>query len=308
MPDFKIIITNCKDYIYEIKNTAKIYMSGFNIFTMTNRLLPQVKLPYKYIQGSIYDRQRKSAQLADYFYRNIKGRFKNGEISIDKIQNCVDEVMPSHTRILVRNFISCIDDDAEAFSDTLYSSGSGKINVLTIELPTVNNKITIQDLPALMHEFRHITDQLFHPKILARNQELAVKKMCTDKYVDIYDTYIYNYEEPQSQKEAKIILKRMELVIKGFLRKMSPEDKINYLQDSRYCLMLENNGYQTQQKYAKKLDKQHIEVREDDLIKQHKDFMFSEKIKVLNDMLLSVVQKERVKHRSKLLHKRKNSA
>lgn len=276
-----------------------------NTFTMSNCLLPQVKLPYKYVRGTIQYRQGKAAQLTDYFYRNLRGQFKDGKISLAKIQDCVDSVMPSRIKVSVRNLLSELDDtDVEAYSDTLYSSSSGKINVLTIELPTVDNKISIQDLPALMHEFQHVADQIFHPKILSRNQDLARKGLCTDEYRDLYETYIYNYEAPESKREHDYILKRMEQVIKSFMSKMSPEEKAGYLQDSRYCLMLEENAYHTQYKYAKKLKKQHVPLRDDSLIKENKDYMFAEKIELLNNMLASLIRKERLIHRSKLNHEK----
>jgi len=272
---------------------------------MSNCLLSQVKLPYKYVRGSVQYRQGKAAQLTDYFYRNLRGQFKDGKISLGKIQDCVDNVMPSRIKVSVRNLLSELDDtDVEAYSDTLYSSSSGKINVLTIELPTIDNKISIQDLPALMHEFQHVADQIFHPKILSRNQELARKELCTDEYRDLYENYIYNYEAPESKKEHDFILKRLEQIMKKFLSKLSPEEKTGYLQDSRYCLMLEENAYHTQYKYAKKLKKQHVLLADDALIKENKDYMFAKKIELLNNMLAAHLRKERLLHRSKINHKK----
>ena len=108
-----------------------------------------------------------------------------------------------------------------------------------------------------MHEFQHITDQLFNPKYLARNQDMANKNLLTNKYNNIYDEYIYNYEAATNKNEKSYILKQIEYKLKEFLKGMSITDKINYLQDSRYSLIMENNAYFTQQKYAKKLNKQH---------------------------------------------------
>lgn len=270
---------------------------------MSNKLLPQVKLPYQYTKGTLQDRQRKSGQLVNKLYKNIKGRFKNGEIELSKIQDCIDEILSSHVRVIVKN--SECNADFDGYSDIGYSANSGKINITTIELPTENKKIKLQDLPALLHEFQHITDQLFNPKYLARNQDMANKNLLTNKYNNIYDEYIYNYEAATNKNEKSYILKQIEYKLKEFLKGMSITDKINYLQDSRYSLIMENNAYFTQQKYAKKLNKQHQKIKALDLKKLNKDYMFTEKINLLKKIAGNIISKERAKFKAKLKHNQK---
>lgn len=270
---------------------------------MSNKLLPQVKLPYQYTKGTLQDRQRKSGQLVNKLYKNIKGRFKNGEIELSKIQDCIDEILPSHVRVIVKN--SECNADFDGYSDIGYSANSGKINITTIELPTENKKIKLKDLPALLHEFQHITDQLFNPKYLARNQDMANKNLLTNKYNNIYDEYIYNYEAATNKNEKSYILKQIEYKLKEFLKGMSITDKINYLQDSRYSLIMENNAYFTQQKYAKKLNKQHQKIKALDLKKLNKDYMFTEKINLLKKIAGNIISKERAKFKAKLKHNQK---
>ena len=267
---------------------------------MSNITLPPVKLPYKTVKGSLQIRQDKSSQLVNKFYREIKGRFKNGEISLKEIQKCIDELLPNNINVIVKNLVQDVEDpDLVGYSALNYNSSS-KINAITLELLTTENKIRLRDLPSLMHEFTHITDQLYNPKILARCQYMTEKYLYVKDYDNLYESFIYNLEEPESNKEKLFILKRLEQVFKGFLKKLDPKDKINYLQDSRYCTMLEINGYHSQRKFAKQLAKQHVNIDEEDLLNENKNYMFSEKLELLNKLLKDIINKERAKQKANI--------
>lgn len=267
---------------------------------MSNITLPPVKLPYKTVKGSLQIRQDKSSQLVNKFYREIKGRFKNGEISLKEIQKCIDELLPNNINVIVKNLVQDVEDpDLLGYSALNYNSSS-KINAITLELLTTENKIRLRDLPSLMHEFTHITDQLYNPKILARCQYMTEKDLYVKDYDNLYESFIYNLEEPECNKEKLFILKRLEQVFKGFLKKLDPKDKINYLQDSRYSTMLEINGYHSQRKFAKQLAKQHVNIDEEDLLNENKNYMFSEKLELLNKLLKDIINKERAKQKANI--------
>lgn len=267
---------------------------------MSNITLPPVKLPYKTVKGSLQIRQDKSSQLVNKFYREIKGRFKNGEISLKEIQKCIDELLPNNINVIVKNLVQDVEDpDLLGYSALNYNSSS-KIKAITLELLTTENKIRLRDLPSLMHEFTHITDQLYNPKILARCQYMTEKDLYVKDYDNLYESFIYNLEEPESNKEKLFILKRLEQVFKGFLKKLDPKDKINYLQDSRYSTMLEINGYHSQRKFAKQLAKQHVNIDEEDLLNENKNYMFSEKLELLNKLLKDIINKERAKQKANI--------
>lgn len=268
---------------------------------MRNITLPQVRLPYRTVKGSLQQRQDKSAQLVHKFYREIKGRFRHGEISLKEIQKCVDENLPPNINVIVKNLVQEAEDaDLLGYSVLNYNSSS-KINSISLELLTAENKIPLRDLPSLMHEFTHITDQLYNPKILARCQNMTEKDLYIKDYDNLYENFIYNLEEPESKKEKEYILKRLEQVIKEFLKKIpNLQDKVSYLQDSRYSTMLEINGYHSQRKFAKNLAKQHVNVDDVDLMNENKNYMFSEKLELLNKLLKEIITKERIKHRAKI--------
>lgn len=264
---------------------------------MTNRLLDSVKLPYKITRGSYFERQQKADATINKLYQELQGRFKKQELTIDKMQECINETLPNHVRIIIKD---CQDKDFDGFSDILYSPKSGKINATTIEIPTKNNKVNIKELPTIMHELQHVIDQLYHPKYLARNQHMENNKLFTEQYNLLYDGWLYNFEEPGSKKEIKYILEVIKQRLLEFLKGKPTSDKINYLQDCRYGLQMEEKAYFTQSKIAKKLKKKHLPINKDDLIKENKDYMFHEKIQLLKEMASTIIGKERAIHKSRL--------
>lgn len=264
---------------------------------MTNRLLDSIKLPYKITRGSYLERQQKADRTINKIFNDIQGQFKNNELSLDKMQECIDKNIPRHVKIIIKN---CEDEDYEGFSDILYSTQSGKINATTIEFPTKNKKVKIEDLPTIMHELQHVIDQLYHPKYLARNQYMANKNLFSEKYNNLYDEWIYNKEDPENKKEIKYILSVIKQKILEFLKGKATSDKINYLQDCKYCLQMEDKAYFTQSKIAKKLKKKHLKVKQEDLLKLNKNYMFQEKINLINEIASSIIGKERAIHKSKL--------
>lgn len=264
---------------------------------MTNRLLDSVKLPYQITKGSYIERQQKADRIVNKIFNDIQGKFKNNELPITKMQDFIDKNIPRHVKIIIKNNE---DESYEGLSDILYSPQSGKINATTIEIPTKNNKIKIEDLPTVMHELQHIIDQLYHPKYLARNQDMRNKNLMTEKYINLYDKWIYNEEDPENKKEVKYILTVIKQKILEFLKGKSTSEKISYLQDSKYCLQMEDKAYFTQAKVAKKLNKKHRKVKQTELLKLNKIYMFKEKIKLLNEIAGSIIGKERAIHKSKL--------
>ena len=81
---------------------------------------------------------------------------------------------------------------------------------------------------------------------------------------------------------------------------MSVEDKINYLQDSIYTLKQEEQAYYTQAKYAKIMNKKHLPINPQDLIKPNNSFMFHEKIVLMKKMAFDIIKAERKHHALKL--------
>lgn len=256
-------------------------------------LLSKVSLPYNVIRGSFGERQNKSIQLVDKLYREITPQFKRKELSFEDLQKTVDHIFQKRLNINIRK---CDDLEFDGGSDILYSPITGKITGTTLEISTPKNKLHIKDLITILHEFQHVCDQIFHPKYLIRNQYLSNNNMFTNRYDNLYDNFIYRREYPQNKKEKSKIIRTLRYKIHKFLKNMSAEDKINYLQDTRYTLLMENQAYKTQRKYAKAMNKKHKEINDFDLFNENKLHMLEEKIKLVTEMAFEIIKKERQKH------------
>lgn len=260
---------------------------------MLNKLSPHVKLPYSQIRGTFAQRQNKAIKLTDKLYQELLPKFKNGSSTIGEVQESINKVLGKDINISVRKNTVL---DFDGGSDILYSEFTGAISKTTLDINTNrNNKVMAEDLVTIMHEFLHLTDQLFHPKYLSRNQTMANLGLYTDKYNQFYDKMLYAREFPTGKRDRAYIKRHLRHKIHKFLRKMPVEDKIDYLQDARYCLQSEYYAFQMQAKIAKRLNKKHFPINKKDLVKENGNFMFQEKINLLKQMALEIIKKEREK-------------
>ena len=157
----------------------------------------------------------------------------------------------------------------------------------------------ISDLITIVHEFQHIVDQLYIPKYLVRDQKMTLNSMMTPKYQKLYDQ-LYSYEYPETNADKREILKILEHKIKKFLRGINTSKKLDYIQDARYSLMMEEQAYRTQRKYAKKLHKKHLPIKDGELDDEISLQMLKEKIQLLKQIGFELIEKERGKHAAKL--------
>lgn len=277
----------------------------FSFHKDMRNLLPKVSLPYNTIRGSFTQRQNSAIKLVDKLYRDLLPKFnKRGYITFEDLEKSVNDVLEKKINVSIKK---CTDTELDGGSDIIYSPISGNITGTTLEVFSKNNKINKKDIITILHEFQHITDQLFHPKYLVRNQYMSKNSMFISKYLDLYDNYIYAIEYPSCKKEKKEIIKNLRHKILKFLRRMSVEDKIDYLQDTRYTLQMEQQAYSTQYKYAKRLHKKHYPIEQKDLIKENSLYMMKEKINLLKEIAFDIIKKERDKHALKLKKCKNNS-
>lgn len=127
--------------------------------------------------------------------------------------------------------------------------------------------------------------------------------MITTKYQNLYDK-LYNYEYPTSKADKHKIIKLLEHKIKKFLRGMNISEKMDYIQDARYSLIMEEQAYRTQRKYAKKFHKKHLPINEYELEDEISLHMLKEKIQLLTRLGFELLETERGKHAAKLKSKK----
>jgi hypothetical protein len=264
---------------------------------MNNKLSPQVTLPLAITRGTVKERENKAKHDVDKLYRELYPDYKKNNLNCNNLKKSINNIFPKiNISILPLEF----DPEFEAYSDIIYNPITEKISGTTIEIPlTKKKKIFKEEILSILHEFQHIADQIYQPKFLARNQRLHLKELFNDKYNFLYDNFMYYKECPESNADKKEILQNLKYKIQKFLKGYSAEDKLDFIQDSRYTLMQEDNAYHTQSKYANKLYNKHHPISIDELVKPNKDFMFSEKIQLLTDMGFEIIKEERGKLHAK---------
>ncbi len=266
---------------------------------MNNKLVRSVRLPYPQTRGSVATRQNKARQMVHQLFENIHDKFENGKMSIENIQKHVTAVIPKQLNVVVKEGYDPRFNGA--FSDIIFASNIKKIIGTTIEFFSPDHKFSQASLPTLIHEFQHVTDQIFHPKYLSRVQHMQNSNYATEKYDKLYNDILYTPEFPQSKTEKTQILKIVKRKLHKFLRRRPVEEKLDYIQDARYTLEMERQAYLTESKYAKKMIDAGIKINTDDAIDEYDNiFMFTEKIQLLKCMGVEIIQKERRKFANKL--------
>ncbi len=266
---------------------------------MNNKLVRSVRLPYPQTRGSVATRQNKARQMVHQLFENIHDKFENGKMSIENIQKHVTAVIPKQLNVVVKEGYDPRFNGA--FSDIIFASNIKKIIGTTIEFFSPDHKFSQASLPTLIHEFQHVTDQIFHPKYLSRVQHMQNSNYATEKYDKLYNDILYTPEFPQSKTEKTQILKIVKRKLHKFLRRKPVEEKLDYIQDARYTLEMERQAYLTESKYAKKMIDAGIKINTDDAIDEYDNiFMFTEKIQLLKCMGVEIIQKERRKFANKL--------
>ncbi|MBR6722044.1 hypothetical protein IKL64_01150 [bacterium] len=268
---------------------------------MKIRLAPSVRLPYSKIRGSLEQRQQAAIEVVDKLCRELYPKFdKNKELSLSEIQKSIDDIFEKKVKIIVKQTST---PEFDGSSDVVCSPINGSYTATTLELNSVKGKIKFEDLITIIHEFQHIVDQLFIPKYLIRGQKMTLLGMITTKYQNLYDK-LYNYEYPTSKADKRKIIKLLEHKIKKFLRGMNISEKMDYIQDARYSLIMEEQAYRTQRKYAKIFYKKHLPIKEYELEDEISLHMLKEKIQLLTRIGFELVEKERGKHAAKLKAKK----
>jgi len=261
------------------------------------------QLPFDMVKGTTVERNNRSRNLVTHMASEIECHLIHNDITVANFKRILRELIPKPILLLVeRN-----EDKTAIASMNILSEADNRIlgYELAFNPSCVNKKVSILDLPTLVHEIQHFADFLFHPKYISREQKLSMKNLYTDKYEQFFDNQLYIKEEFFNKKDKAFILKDIERNIRKFLRNKSAEDKLDYLQYMRYSLILEDKAYRTQYKFAKRLAKKKFEVEKDNLVNQNKEYMFEEKIKLLEQMISELIKSERGKHHAKLKRKQK---
>jgi hypothetical protein len=214
----------------------------------------------------------------------------HGKVQIEDVQRSVDKVLGLKGKVHVLKNSESNDFGGQ---DVLMSDYSEKISALTLEIDTNKKFLKFPDLVAIVHEFQHVVDKLFHPKYLSRYQYMCVNDLYTTKYDSMFEELFYHRIAAKGNKNKKKILKRVEFKFRKFLKSIPPAFRVNYLQDLRYSIMSEDAACKTQLKYARALNKKHHPVIKRDLEDESKQYLYKEKLQIIDRVAAETLMKER---------------
>ena len=258
------------------------------------RVSNSVKFSYNISKGSIQDRKELVSKLNDNFFDaflELSGN--NKKTKLKDISKLYGKLLPEKKNIKVTS-LSKKYKDCDGASDYIYDN-IGRIQGVTLEIPTNMFGKSKASLVTLMHENTHVLDTLAQPKHTALLQKMIMKNKYTTARDNWFQNELYNSENIASF-DTDNIKKRMEDVehlTRKFIRKKSIQDKIDYLNDARYELEQEQNAHAEQLRYAKKLQSLGRDVEKEDLDDCDRVYLFTEKIKVLKKILREILVKER---------------
>lgn len=264
-----------------------------------NKLANTIKVPLKYTQGSFAQRQIKANNLTDSLYKSLESEITDDYsiFTFSGLLNKIYQVVPDkNLHFVIRTNRS---KNYGAYTEYLYDRNK-KIIGVGIDLPGIKNSIRTTYIPYLMHEFQHVSEQIFHPKYMARAQSLSCKRLLNNKYDRFYDKYYYCIEDCHSEKNKKDILENVKIRTMNFIKKHGISEKLDILQDIRYCLESEINAFTVEKQTAEMLKNKNLPYIKDSLYDMPKHAMFREKIEVVKEIASDLIKSERLAHANRL--------
>lgn len=260
-----------------------------------NCILPEAKLPFSKIKGSVASRNRLAAEYNTRFCREINKYCKNGVCELEKYKEVLDKVLyPDKIHYMIKN------ETTDKFSGGLNSTinitrantdGGIKINHTGYEIKVryINGK-ALADKYTLIHETSHLFDRLINPKYtLYRFQSIINNPKEEALHNEINDMFLVNLNEPVKME----ILKQKTNKI---LENLSSETAIDTLQRLRYKLLSEINAYKNEFRAVFR-DNPINSVSM--LIHLCRNFKFKSKLKYVNNALKNRLSTEREVNYSK---------
>ena len=271
-----------------------------------NKLAQSVRIPLEISRGSTIQRQKKAHNFASRLYENLMEDF-NDNYSImrySELENRINKIIPDKNfKVVVKELSEEKSAECNALCQTLFNNHR-QAHALSIDIPGIDHTIRAVHLPDILHEIVHIADSMFNPKLVAREQKMEMKNLNSKKYEDFYDDHYYCGEVIESKRDKKDALKIIENKTRRFLKGLNISDKIDYIQDMRYSLISEINAYKFQVKTAQELKEKGFMMKDYEFDDMSEIGLYKDKIKLLKNLAIEYISKERAQHKSKIKRKK----
>ena len=261
------------------------------IFNMI-KISPTAKLPLELCRGTYAQRFCQAQKLTDNFFCKISKKFTTKDIEPDVFCKTVEEVLPSKINFKIEN--SADKEYEGAVVQYLNPEKPDELNRYKIYLPLnkYDNKISIYDTFIFMHEIFHFFCEISNPKHLTKSSKLAESQF---RYYDnfFYNEFLYSDQCIDLKSLKDIFLPEM-------LDVMPFEEKILFLQNSRYRLKEEIHAWANGTKYSSEIQDTHINLISEKIEPDDgSDFKLGEKLKIVTDILKETLSDARKSRQEK---------
>lgn len=263
----------------------------------TVNITPQVMFSYDVCKGTPQDRRNFAADINEQIFDSVAPSIKDGFLEISDFEQALHKCLPEDKRVDILPF-EPENDNEDGVSDLIEDDDANYIGQ-TIEVPSVNGRVSGRPIITLFHESRHVLDVLSNPKYMARVKAMYANDLYSAKYNRLLGDFYNDLEEPTPENKTKE-LRTLKKKLDKFLKKKPVEHQIDCLQDLRYTLETERNAYADQYKFESRLNEQGVNTGDYELEDESVYYSFDEKIALIKQTASDIIAKEREKHRLSL--------
>ena len=243
------------------------------------KVLPTAKLPLKLCKGTYAERIALAKRLNENFFNKLSEKYITKEIPFDVFEKTLKECTPEKINVNVLNYNKQGGYTCFGLNDT--KNGIDKY-VIYLKKDSYTGGIRLLETNYSLHETSHYFIHLTNPKHSAR----AVKMHETgliEKTEPFYNENLYTKKELNEEE--------LKQKLNDFLKQFTPEEKINFLQNSRYRMLEEYNAFDDGYKYLDEIQERHPDLICEKIYAREKEvYNFPEKIKIVADKLKEVLQ------------------
>lgn len=252
-----------------------------------------VRLASVFTKGTCAQRAQRADEFNSLLFSRMYELYKGTDsVELGAVKKTFKDFLPESLPFGVREYPQ--DDRCKAALSIYFENG--KPYYCEMGLGLKDDKLEVETLSELMHESAHLWDFLLNPKIL-RTQEKLQEKGLLDS---VEEHFIEGYYKRRTSDNKKKEIKKIKKSTNKFLSSLSPEDRLLALNNIRYSLMMESHAFREGKKCAKTLRNNGRQYLKRDAVHSDYDFLFNEKIELVNDMTSELIEKERYKNAQRI--------
>lgn len=242
------------------------------------KLLPTAKFSLKTCKGSYSERIKLAKSLNKNFFNKIDKKYTTKEVPFDVFEKTLKECTPEEINVNVLPYPYKGGYTAFELNNTY--DGIDKLSIY-IEKNFYDKGIRLLNTDTSLHETFHYFCALANPKHTARAAKMYEKNLIS-KTQSFYNENLYTKKDfkPEELREK----------LNDFLKQFTPEEQVDFLQNSRYRMLEEYNAFDEGYKYLDKIQDKHPDLIIEKIYTTPKEeYNFPDKIKIVTDKLKEVI-------------------